>query len=194
MRYFALLSALALLSCGITKPHSDLTAKADLPDNYAIKSVCYGLAQDIEKAIKVDVDDTTDVRLCAVVQKDGHLGLDLRYQPQSKPLLDPVFAMVTLQDGKGRSSSEMFQMRSSPYSGAFELYLTDGCIVGSFEGCAHGAEKKMQQFLNVLSNREHTSGFDVSLAFVSVKNDHEAQWDLHNPLKRQNYKFEIKDL
>ena len=194
MKYFAILMGLFLVACGITKPSSELANTNDLPDNYAVKSECYALTQDLDKAIKVEADDVSDIRLCAIVQKDGHLGLDLRYQPQDKIPPYPIFAMVTLQDGKGRSSSEMFRMQSNAFSGSYELYLTDGCLVGSFGGCAQGAQKKMQQLLDVLNARERSRSFDVSFAFVSLKNDQEAQWDIHNSLKKQNYKFEIKDL
>lgn len=201
MKYFSIMTALrlgllalSLSSCG-AKPGSEFAdVKSELPDNYAVKSLCYGLSQELDQPIKVEADDESDVRLCAVVQKDGHLGLDMRYQPQRKILSAPVFAMVTLQDAKGRSASEMFRMATNPLSGAYELYLTDGCLVGTFGGCAQVAEKKMLQFLDLLNARERSSSFDVSLAFVSIKNERETQWDLHNPAKKENYKFAIKDL
>jgi len=194
MKYFAILIALMLFACGVKQGSELSDVKSELPDNYATKSLCYGLSQDLDKAVKVEADDESDIRLCALVQKDGHLGLDIRYQPERKILSAPVFAMVTLQDGKGRTASEMFRMNSNPLSGAYELYLTDGCLVGTFGGCAQSAEKKMMQFLDILNTRERSSNFDVSLAFVSIKNDRETQWDLHNPLKKENYKFAIKDL
>lgn len=194
MKYFAILIALTLIACGVKQGSELSVVKSELPDNYAIKSLCYGLSQDLDKAVKVEADDESDIRLCAVVQKDGHLGLNMRYQPERKIISSPVFAMVTLQDGKGRTASEMFRMSSNPLSGGYELYLTDGCLVGTFGGCALSAEKKMLQFLDILNARERSSSFDVSLAFVSIKNERETQWDLHNPLKKENYKFAIKDL
>lgn len=194
MKYFAILFSFVVFACGVKQGTELSEVKSELPDNYAIKSLCYALSQELDKPVKVEADDESDVRLCAVVQKDGHLGLDLHYQPQRKVLVDPVFAMVTLEDGKGRTASEMFRMEANPYSGAYELYLTDGCLVGTFGGCAQNARRKMSQFLDVLTSRERSSSFDVSLAFVSVKNDQESQWDLHNPLKKENYRFEIKDL
>ncbi|MBC7530794.1 MAG: hypothetical protein H7318_04385 [Oligoflexus sp.] len=194
MKYFTILIALTLIACGVKQGSELSDVKSELPDNYAIKSLCYGLSQDLDKAVKVEADDESDIRLCAVVQKDGHLGLDMRYQPERKIISAPVFAMVTLQDGKGRTASEMFRMSSNPLSGGYELYLTDGCLVGTFGGCTQSAEKKMFQFLDILNARERSSSFDVSLAFVSIKNERETQWDLHNPLKKENYKFAIKDL
>jgi len=212
----AVLTGLLLVSCGfknsagrgtansgepelsvdtqILNPADDAHLKADLPDTYAVKSVCYALSQDLEHPIRVEADDESDIRLCAVVQKDGHLGLDVRYQPQQKAMPYPIFAMVTLEDGKGRSASEMFRMQSNPFSGTYELYLTDGCLVGTFGGCAQNSQRKMQQLLDILESRERSATFDVGLAFVAVKSESESQWDLHNPLKKQNYKFEIKNL
>ncbi|RYZ57049.1 MAG: hypothetical protein EOP07_11000 [Proteobacteria bacterium] len=193
MKYFAIVVAL-LISCGVKQVSNLSSTKSELPDNYAIKSSCYALSQDLEKPIRVEADDESNIRLCAVVQKDGHLGLDLRYQPQNKLSPYPIFAMVTVQDAKGREASEMFRMESNPYSGAYELYITDGCLVGTFGGCAQSAQKKMLRFLDVLNNRERSDAFDVSLAFVAMKSDKETEWDMHNPLKKENYKFEIKDL
>ena len=68
----------------------------------------------------------------ATVQKDGHVGLDLRYQALAKDQDNPIFALVTLSDGQGRSSTDLFRMAPNPMSGAYELYLTDGCLVGSY--------------------------------------------------------------
>ena len=192
MKYFAILIGLAVMSCGVSKRGSQL--QADLPDNYAIRSSCYALSQDLKQPILVASDDGADIRLCANVQKDGHLGLDLRYQSLQKNPGFPIYALVTLQDGKGRSSSETFRMEANPLAGNYQLYLTDGCLIGSFGGCSQTSQKKMQQLFDVLNNRERSNGFEVNLAFGVIKSDQEAQWDLHNPLKKQSYRFEIKDL
>ncbi len=205
----SVLAGLILVSCGLKKFSDQESAedskqaealgtslryKSELPDNYAIKSICYAQSQDLDHPVQVESDDESDIRLCAVVQKDGHLGLDVRYQAHQKAFPYPIFAMVTLEDGKGRSASGMFRMQSNPFSGLYELYLTDGCLVGTFGGCAQGSQKKMHQLLDILENRERSSSFDVGLAFVAINSEREFQWDLRNPLAKENYHFEFKNL
>ena len=185
-----LLGLLFVASCS----GENRSAKSELPDNFPIRSVCYGVSQDLKEAVKVADEDASPIRLCANVQKDGHLGLDVRYLPGKATARYPVFALVTLQDGSGRSASEMFQMQSNPFSGAYEIYLTDGCLVGSFGGCTQSAHRKMQELFQYLQDRENSGGFEVSLAFVAVKGQDQFQWDLHDTLQKKNYQFKVKDL
>lgn len=192
MRYISLIAGLFLTSCGMNKTASEI--KAELPDNFALKSNCYGLSQDIEAPVRVEADDQIDVRLCANLQKDGHLAFDVNYKPQKKLSESPLFAFVTLDDKKGRTASELFRMTKNPISGTYQLYLTDGCLVGRFGGCAQDSQKKMRDFLELLNNRESRDAFELGLAFVAIKSDKETQWDLHNPARKENYKFPIRDL
>lgn len=191
MKYMSLISVLFLISCGVNKSASHL--KSELPDNYPLKSNCYGLSQDLNAPVKVEADDQIDVRLCAKLQKDGHLAFDIRYNPQKKLSPYPIFAYVSLDDGSGRTASEMFRMTMNPYTGAYELYLTDGCLVGRFGGCAEESQKKMQTLIDMLNHRENRNPFSMSLAFVAIKSEQETQWDLHNPARKENYRFLIKD-
>jgi hypothetical protein len=191
MKQLLIIVSLFLLSCGTNKSVSELSR--EWPDNYATRSTCYGLNQEIESPIQVGPDDQMDVRLCTNLQKDGHIAFDIRYTPQKKLSSFPIFAFVTLDDGKGRTASELFRMTMNPYSGAYQLYITDGCLVGRFGGCAQSSQKKMQDFLEILNKRESRSSFQVGLAFVAIKSDKETQWDLHNPARKENYKFSIRD-
>ncbi|RYZ89911.1 MAG: hypothetical protein EOP04_05505 [Proteobacteria bacterium] len=192
MKQLLIIAGLFLASCGTNKPASEV--QSELPDNYATRSTCYGLSQDIDTPVRVEADDQIDVRLCANLQKDGHVAFDVQYKPQKKLSAYPIFALVTLDDGKGGTASELFRMTMNPYTGKYQLYLTDGCLVGRFGGCAQDSQKKMQDLLDILNARESKSAFDISLAFVAIKSDKETQWDLHNPARKENYKFSIREL
>lgn len=191
MKHLSLIAGLFLVSCGMNKPASEI--KSELPDNFALKSSCYGLSQDLEAPVRVEADDQVDVRLCTNVQKDGHLAFDIQYKPQKKLSPYPIFAYVTIDDGKGSVASELFRMSRNPVSGAYQLYLTDGCLVGRFGGCAQESQRKMQEFMELLSDRETRNAFDLSLAFVAIKSDKETQWDLHNPVRKENYRFPVRE-
>ncbi len=182
---------LFLVSCGVNKSISEV--KSELPANYALKSQCQGLSQDLETPVRVSADDTIDVRLCTHTQKDGHLAFDINYRPQKDLAPYPIFAFVNVDDGKGKTASELFRMNANPFTGTYQLYLTDGCVVGRFGGCAQEAPKKMQDFLRILATKEAKSSFQVSLAFVAIKNDKETHWDLHNPARKENYRFALRD-
>lgn len=192
MKHLFIIAGLFFTSCGMNKTPAEI--KAELPDNYALKSNCFGMSQEMDTPVKVEADDQIDIRLCANVQKDGHLAFNVNYRPQKKLSNYPLFAFVSLDDGKGRTVSELFPMRKDPYSGAYQLYLTDGCLVGRFGGCAESSQEKMQAFMDMLNKPETRASFDLSLAFVAIKSDKETQWDMHNPQKKENYKFPIKDL
>lgn len=191
MKFISIIAGLFLTSCGMHKSASEV--KSELPDNYPLKSTCYGLSQEIDAPVKVESEDQIDVRLCANLQKDGHLAFDIRYNPQKKLSPYPIFAFVSIDDGHGRTASELFRMTMNPYTGAYQLYLTDGCLVGRFGGCAQESQKKMQVLLDMLNHRETRNSFDMSLAFVAIKSEKETQWDLHNPSRKENYRFSIKD-
>ncbi len=191
MRQYIVTAALLLASCGMNKPSSEV--KSELPANYALRTSCQGLSQDLESSVKVSADDTIDVRLCTHLQKDGHLAFDINYRPQKNLAPYPIFAFVNLEDGKGKTASELFRMNANPFTGTYQLYLTDGCVVGSFGGCAQESQKKMQDFMSLVSTREARSNFQVSLAFVAIKNDKETHWDLHNPARKENYRFTVRE-
>lgn len=192
MRISLLAPFCLLLGCG---PLSSSSAELkNLPDNYPVRTTCYGLSQDLKEAIRVRSDDAADIRLCASVQKDGHVGLDINYHPQV--VADPIFALVSLRGDDGRNATGLFPLVVNPITGAHELYLTDGCSVGSVGGCSQQASKKMQELFEALhyQDQEKIATFNVDLAFVSVKNENELRWDLHDSLRKSSYTFKIEDL
>lgn len=192
LRTLLLAPILFLQACGQMSPLS--AELKDLPDNYPLRTACYGLSQDLKQAIRVRPDDATDIRLCASVQKDGHIGLDVNYRPQVAT--DPIFAFVTLRTDDGENASGLFPLRVNPVTGAHELYLTDGCAVGSVGGCAQQAQQKMRELFEALENdeQEKIASFHVDLAFVSVKSENDLKWDLHDPMRKSAYTFNVTDL
>jgi hypothetical protein len=192
LRNLFLAPALCLMACG--PMNNGGTELKSLPDNYPMRTSCYGLGQGLKQAIRVRPDDATDIRLCASVQKDGHIGLDVNYHPAVPA--NTVMAMVTLRGTDGKNSSGLFPLKVNPVTGSHELSLTDGCSVGALGGCSQPANRKNQDLFEALraDNGERFASFTVDLAFVSVKSENELHWDLHDSLSKRSYSFAVHEL
>lgn len=136
------LSALAAQS----QSHSQ---SLELLDNDPIKLHCWGMSQKAKSPVPVGYDDQADVRVCVALQKDGHVGIDLRYRPDLAGTTG-AFARFKLRDGAGEEAEELFPLSPQRLSQSFDVYLSSGCVVGGIFGCVTASSEQMSELFRPL--------------------------------------------
>ncbi len=163
------LSLFALLGCGprpMTSSPSHSQIPADWADNTPIKSHCFALGQSLAAAVPVDFDDQAEVRVCASIQKDARLGVDLRLRP-NQPHSGHLAALVVVRNTQGEEARRMFRLDQDPLSADYTLYLSQGCLVGRPGGCARTSSPAMRELLAPIASQEGGIGFKPFVFEVS---------------------------
>lgn len=135
------------------------------PDAYPLNIKCWGASLSAPgSTFPVNYDQPSDVKLCAIKQKDGHIGLNLRYRKSAKD----VYAALHVRDRIGTSRSGLFTMRAQ--NANQDLYVSDGCVEGSYGGCARKGSPEMQDLMSdlLLIENGKVQTFQVDVRFLAI--------------------------
>lgn len=168
--FHIILAIAGLIGCG-EKAETNKIAELDInPANLPIRSECLGLDATKNRSIPVDWDDQTPLRVCLVEQADGALGFDIRLRTET-PGLRRQAMNVEVQGSSGRTASGVFPLVWNPFTGIYELQLSQGCLVGSPGGCAVTAPDAMRQLFTALPQAEDSWHPDVHMSLTLVQAD-----------------------
>gem|GEM_PF-6329995 len=180
-----ILVIVGLMACGSKNDASKLSHKDVIPDNSPIRSDCLGMdAGKNRTAVSVDWDDQSPLRVCLVLQADGAFAFDLRLRT-NRPELRRQAANIELRTPSGSTAAGVFPFVWNPYNGIYEMQLSEGCIIGSPEGCAVTAPPEMRRMFSAIPHSEGAWHPDVQMVLSLVdptggKNQMEAPRFLFN--------------
>ncbi len=164
-----ILVIVSLMACGSKNDASKLSEKDPIPDNSPVRSDCLGMdAGKNPKAVSVDWDDQSPLRVCLVLQADGAFAFDLRLRT-NHPELRRQMANIEVRSPSGRTASGVFPFVWNPYNGIYEMQLSEGCMIGSPDGCAVTAPAEMRRMFSAIAHTEGAWHPEVQMA-VSLVN------------------------
>ena len=195
-RFIRCLGLLVLMACG-PRPSSSLNQiPADSADNTPVKSQCFALGRSLDAAVPVEYDDQAEVRLCANVQKDGQLGLDLRFRPSQMPS-GRMAALVVVRNTQGVEARRMFRLEQDPLTADYALNLSQGCLVGKPGGCARMGTPSMHELLAPIQSQEGAIGFKpfvFEVTFIDLMNSKLQAPELDSLARQSAYKVSLPAL
>lgn len=166
------LKLLFLLAVGACGPRPGVSSSlseqtSDWGDTTALKSQCFALATELEKSVRVDYDDQAEVRLCAHLQTDGQMALELRYHPDRMPT-SRLAALVHVRNAQGQQAEGLFPLSFQTLTQSHELYLSRGCLLGRIGGCARQSTPAMRELFAPLRSEEGAMSYESFLVEVSL--------------------------
>ncbi len=191
---FSILASLTACGQFSALPHSHLQGAAtELLDTDPIKLHCWAMSKKSPEPVEVDYDDQADIRVCVALQNDGHLGIDLRYRPDSLKARG-AFAQFKVQNAAGVQASELFPLTPQKFSSTFEIYLGDGCVIGGVQSCVKEGSAQMRQLFRPLQPEGDGSSyapFTLQISLLEVKTEKTLT---SHPAFRQSYRINVPAL
>ncbi|WP_141733685.1 hypothetical protein [Oligoflexus tunisiensis] len=184
-----ILAIAGLIGCGEKAETANLADIDINPANTPVRFECLGLDATKNRSIPVDWDDQTPLRVCLIQQADGALAFDIRLRTET-PALRRQAMSVQVQGANGRSAAGVFPLVWNPFTGIYELQLSQGCLVGSPGGCAVTAPAVMRHLFTALPPAEDSWHPDVAMTLTLVQPDGKAhpenprfhfQWNGQSP-------------
>jgi hypothetical protein len=139
-------------ACG-PKREAETILSEVTPANAPLHSQCLGVESLRGKAVPVDWDDHSRLRVCLLLQNDGALAFDLRLRGEPASSLSPQ-VNIEILGSQGRRSSSIFPLLWNPFTGYYELYVSQGCLIGNPGGCAEQAPPAMRRMFDALPRSE----------------------------------------
>lgn len=148
-----------------------LSQSVELLENDPIKLHCWGMSKDSPSPVEVSYEDQAAIRVCVSLQKDGHIGIDLRYRSEAAKTTG-AFVRLKLRDAAGEEAQELFPLSPEPKTQSFDIYLSSGCVVAGINGCISSSSEQMSQlFRPLLLQGDETSysPFTLEIALLDVQ-------------------------
>jgi len=171
-----ILAIAGLVGCGEKAETAKVAALDINPANLPVRSECLGLDATKNRGIPVEWDDQTPLRVCLVQQADGALAFDIRLRTET-PAARRQAMNVEVRGANGRSASGVFPLLWNPFNGIYELQLSQGCLIGTPDGCAVTAPGAMRHLFTALPQAEDSWHPEVRMNLSLVQDEGKPQPD-----------------
>jgi hypothetical protein len=171
-----ILAIVGLMGCGEKADTGKIAALDINPANLPVRSECLGLDVTHNHGVPVDWDDQTPLRVCLVQQADGALAFDIRLRTD-RPAARRQAMNVEVRGVNGRSAGGVFPLLWNPFNGIYELQLSQGCLVGTPDGCAVTAPSTMRHLFSALPHAEGSWHPEVRMNLSLVQDEGKSQPD-----------------